>query len=66
VTITVNGQTREFDASCRLGHVIDAEVSERRGVAVAVDGEMVPRADWDDTELEDGARVEVVAAVQGG
>ena len=39
---------------------------EARGVAVALDGEVVPRARWQQTELPDGARIEVVAAVQGG
>jgi sulfur carrier protein len=39
---------------------------EGRGVAVAVDGEVIPRGAWRDTELRDGARVEVVIAVQGG
>ena len=37
-----------------------------RGVAIAVDAEVVPRAAWDATALSDGARVEVVRAVQGG
>jgi sulfur carrier protein len=37
-----------------------------RGVAVAVDGEVVPRSEWDGRRLADGARVEVVGAIQGG
>jgi sulfur carrier protein len=36
------------------------------GVAVAVDGAVVPRAAWPDTVLTDGARLEVLTAVQGG
>jgi sulfur carrier protein len=39
---------------------------EGRGVAVALDGEVVPRGQWQRTDLDDGARVEVVVAVQGG
>ena len=39
---------------------------ERRGVAVALDGEVVPRSAWARTELREGQRVEVVQAVQGG
>ena len=38
----------------------------RTGVAVAVDGEVVPRRAWAATALADGARVEVLTAVQGG
>ena len=37
-----------------------------RGVAVAVDGEVIPRGQWGSTRLQDGARLEVVVAVQGG
>ena len=37
-----------------------------RGVAVAVDAEVVPRTQWETHELNDGARVEVLRAIQGG
>jgi len=37
-----------------------------RGVAVAVDSEVIPRGEWDDFTVPDGARVEVLTAVQGG
>ena len=40
--------------------------SDARGVAVAVDGEVVPRARWADRRLTEGEDVEVVRAVQGG
>lgn len=36
-----------------------------KGIAVAVDWAVLPRSDWH-TVLSDGARVEVVTAVQGG
>jgi sulfur carrier protein len=38
----------------------------RRGIAVAVEGEVVPRSTWDEAVLGRGARVEIVNAVQGG
>jgi sulfur carrier protein len=37
-----------------------------RGVAVAVDAEVVPRGRWPEQELHEGARVEVLRAIQGG
>lgn len=37
-----------------------------RGVAVALDGEVVPRSELASTELREGQRVEVVAAIGGG
>lgn len=64
--IQVNGEDRNVEGPITVGALVDGEVQARRGVAVAVDGEVVRRTDWDDTLLEDGARVEIVAAVQGG
>ena len=37
-----------------------------RGVAVAVDAEVVPRGEWPARELSEGARVEILRAIQGG
>jgi sulfur carrier protein len=39
---------------------------DARGVAVAVAGEVVPRAAWGEFAIPDGARVEVLSAMQGG
>ena len=39
---------------------------DTRGVAVAVDAEVVPRGAWPERALAEGARVEVLHAVQGG
>jgi sulfur carrier protein len=45
----------------RLGLEADA-----KGIAVAVDGEVVPRTAWGSYLLRDDARVEVLTAMQGG
>jgi sulfur carrier protein len=37
-----------------------------RGVAAALNGEVVPQRDWAHTPLSEGARIELVVAVQGG
>jgi len=39
---------------------------QARGVAVAVDGEVVPRTGWETYALAEHARVEVLTAMQGG
>jgi sulfur carrier protein len=68
VKVTVNGDRRELPAGATVASVVAAlpNAPEGRGVAVAVEGEVVPRAQWPDVELREGARVEVVVAVQGG
>ena len=66
--ITVNGDPADLPAGALIGDVLDRLGVEpgRRGVAIAVDGEVVPRAEWNTTSLPDGVRVEVVQAIQGG
>ena len=46
--------------------VLAAGAPDGRGVAVALDGEVVPRGEWATTEVRDGQQVEVLRAVQGG
>jgi sulfur carrier protein len=66
--VTINGDPREMPAGATVANVIESfpGAPGGRGVAVAVEGEVVPRSAWTSTELRDGARVEVVVAVQGG
>ncbi len=66
--IVVNGEPRELTPGTSLAGVLEAlgVAPSRRGVAVAVDGEVVPRGAWDATPLAEGARIEVVHAIQGG
>lgn len=64
----VNGRPQELDTALTIRSLVDSlrGAPDARGVAVAVDGEVVPRGAWDSTVLREGARVEIVAAVQGG
>jgi sulfur carrier protein len=68
VNVTVNGDRRELPADATVASVVAAlpNAPEGRGVAVAVEGEVVPRAKWSSTAIHEGANVEVVVAVQGG
>ncbi len=64
--VWINGAPREFTSGARVLDVLAALGLPRTGVAVAVDGEVVPRASWAERELTEGARIEVLTAVQGG
>ena len=66
--VVLNGERRELRDEARVRDAVAAAgaPAEGRGVAVALDGEVVPRTRWDAVALEDGQRVEVVQAVQGG
>ena len=64
--VEINGQRRELADGATVPDALGALGLPRTGVAVAVDGEVVPKAHWAATALADGARVEVLTAVQGG
>jgi thiazole synthase len=66
--IELNGEAVALPDAATVGAAIEASgaAGERRGVAVAVEGEVVPRSEWDTTPLREGQRVEVLAAIQGG
>jgi sulfur carrier protein len=66
--ITVNGQSRDLEAGATVAGVVALlEVpADARGVAVALDGEVVTRSRWSETEVADGSQVEIVSAIQGG
>ncbi len=66
--IVVNGSERDVPGGATVGQAIDAAGASaaRTGLAVAVDGEVVPRSQWERTALAEGQRVEVLQAVQGG
>jgi sulfur carrier protein len=66
MTVTVNGERREVPAEATVADLVALVGAPRRGVAVAVDGEVVRRGAWDSTLVHDGASVEVLAAIQGG
>ncbi|MBV9415052.1 MAG: sulfur carrier protein ThiS [Solirubrobacterales bacterium] len=68
VSVKINGDARELPDGATVASVVASlpNAPEGRGVAVAVEGEVVPRARWQGTELREGANVEVVVAVQGG
>jgi sulfur carrier protein len=65
--LQVNGKPEEVPDGGTVRDVVALlGISEGRGVAVAVDEDVVPRGRWDDTRLHDGQRIEILHAVQGG
>jgi sulfur carrier protein len=67
-TVLLNGSPQELDGPATVAEAVAATgaSSSRGGLAVAVDGEVVPRGEWERTVLDEGQRVEVLQAVQGG
>jgi sulfur carrier protein len=65
-SVLLNGEPSELGEPATVAHAVRSLGAPEQGVAVAVDGEVVPRGAWERTLLSDGQRVEVVGAVQGG
>jgi sulfur carrier protein len=68
MNLTINGTGEQLpdgahlpDLLARTGHDVAA-----RGIAIALNGEVVPRAEWATQALADGDAVELLVAVQGG
>jgi thiazole synthase len=65
--IELNGQTQALADGATLADAVSAAgVTETRGVAVALNGEVAPQGEWATTPLAEGSKVEVLAAIQGG
>jgi thiazole synthase len=66
--IELNGRPQELPEGAALDAAVRATGASEdgRGVAVALDGEVVPRGEWEQTPLREGQAVEVLAAIQGG
>ncbi|MEX2448369.1 MAG: sulfur carrier protein ThiS [Solirubrobacterales bacterium] len=66
--IRLNGEPRELEDGATVADAVRASgaAAGGRGFAVALDGEVVPRGEWDSTPLAESNSVEVLAAIQGG
>ncbi|MDQ4051137.1 MAG: sulfur carrier protein ThiS [Actinomycetota bacterium] len=64
--LSVNGRPYELPDDTVLTGLVTALAPDPRGVAVALNGSVVPAVEWTVTSLREGDRVEVVTAHQGG
>jgi sulfur carrier protein len=64
--LNVNGTDRDVAGEPDVAALVTELTGERRGVAVAVNGAVVPKSTWASVRLRDGDRVEVLSAAQGG
>jgi sulfur carrier protein len=66
--LVLNGEPRDLPDGATVADAVAASGApeSHAGVAVAVDGEVVPRGAWPQQALAEGQQVEVLQAVQGG
>ena len=66
ITVMLNGKPREFPAASTVAGLLTQLDVDPRQVAVALNGEVVPRRTWSHVLVADGDAVEIVRAVGGG
>jgi thiazole synthase len=66
--VELNGKPVELADGATVAEAVAAAGAngDRRGIAVALEGEVVPRGEWGRTRISEGQTVEVVRAIQGG
>lgn len=68
MTAVVNGTERSVGSGTTVAGLISelGHDPAGRGIAAALNGEVVPRAAWGLTTVSDGDRVEILTAIGGG
>lgn len=66
IEITVNGETRRFDAPLAVSGLLDQLELTGKRLAVELNGEIVPKSQHASTALKSGDALEIVVAVGGG
>jgi sulfur carrier protein len=67
MTVFVNDQPRTLAAAAPLADLLrELGLAERKGVAIAINDQVVPRASWATRPLAEGERILVIQATQGG
>lgn len=64
--VTVTGDERDLPDGTTVGALVEVLGVGTKGVAVARNQEVVPRSEWDQTQLTNGDHIEVLHARQGG
>jgi sulfur carrier protein len=66
MAVTVNGKAVDGGPGLSVRQLVETLTEATRGVAVAVNGAVVPRSAWEKVAIADGDAVEVLSAAQGG
>ena len=66
ITLTINGEARHFEHALSCSALLEKLELVGKRVAIERNGEIVPRSQFAQCMLQDGDRLEIVAAVGGG
>ena len=67
MNITVNGEPLQIEENCNLIDVLDkANITERFGVAVAVNNVVVAKTEWEKYSVNNQDNILIINAIFGG
>ena len=66
ITITLNGEPRQFEAPLLFTHLVDELGLGGKRIAIERNGEIVPRSEFASRAIAEGDTLEIVVAVGGG
>ncbi len=64
--VFINDKSFECTPGTTLPEVLEANAIPTGNIAIAVDFNVIPRPDWGKTVLQDGSKIIIIKAVQGG
>ena len=67
MTVYVNDRKHSVSDICNIDMLLDnIGLNEKKGIAVAVNFEVVPKKDWENNYLKENDKILVIRATQGG
>jgi len=66
ITVTVNGDAHVLADGTTVADLVARVAPSAKGIAVALNADVVPRSTWSMTTVADGDRIELLTAAQGG
>ena len=66
LTVSINGESVQFNNSITIEALLLQQGNEKRRLAVAVNGEFVPRSQYARKRISHGDEIDIVTAVGGG
>jgi len=64
--VQVNNQPTSVSDQASISVLLEQLALDVRGLAVAIDNQVIPQKDWQEFKLEEGHRITIIRATQGG
>ncbi|MFN6946588.1 MAG: sulfur carrier protein ThiS [Cytophagaceae bacterium] len=65
--IFINNEKKEVETGNKLSKLLEQlNLLQKRGIAIAINNEVIPKVEWDSQPLQDGDKITIITATQGG